>query len=64
MCNKYIIQSLNIFIFSESKQSSLALLKTCVAKSKQETQRLAIEHRELHSTVSKVGKAIDRVCII
>lgn len=41
----------------------MAFLKTCVVKSKQETQRLAVEHRELHSTVSKVGKAIDRVCI-
>jgi len=33
-------------------------------KSVHVTQKLAIEHRELHSTVSKVGKAIDRVCTV
>lgn len=41
---------------------TFARLKTVIDKSKQQTQKLAIDHRELHSTVSKVGKAIDRVC--
>ncbi|XP_050530561.1 E3 ubiquitin-protein transferase RMND5B-like isoform X1 [Daktulosphaira vitifoliae] len=44
----------------KSNQSKLVLLKGYIDKSKKETQKLATEHRELHSTVSKVGKAIDR----
>lgn len=40
----------------------MAQIKKIIDKSKEETQKLAVEHRELHSTVSKVGKAIDRVC--
>lgn len=32
-----------------------------VAKVKETVSRLASEHRDLHSSVSKVGKTIDRV---
>ncbi|VVC34576.1 Zinc finger, RING/FYVE/PHD-type,CTLH/CRA C-terminal to LisH motif domain,LIS1 homology motif,CRA [Cinara cedri] len=38
----------------------LSVLKGKFDKTKEATQRLAIEHRELHSAVSKVGKAIDK----
>lgn len=38
-------------------------LKTLMDTSKNETQKLATEHRELHSSVSKVGKSIDKVCM-
>jgi len=44
----------------ERKQQLFTSLKTYMDKSVHVTQKLAIEHRELHSTVSKVGKAIDR----
>lgn len=36
------------------------ILKDAMAKVKETVQRLATDHRDLHSTVSKVGKAIDR----
>ncbi|CAH0559516.1 unnamed protein product [Brassicogethes aeneus] len=36
------------------------LLKNVLTKSKDTVSRLATDHRDLHSTVSKVGKAIDR----
>ena len=29
---------------------------------KDTTNKIAIEHKELHTSVSKIGKAIDRVC--
>ena len=35
-------------------------LKVAMSKVRDTVHRLATEHRELHSTVSKVGKAIDR----
>ena len=31
---------------------------------KEETNKVAMEHKELHAYVSKVGKSIDRVCLI
>lgn len=31
-----------------------------MSKAKEKLQRLTIDHRDLHGTVSKVGKAIDR----
>lgn len=40
----------------------MAQIKELVGKSKKDTQKLAVKHRELHSTVSKVGKSIDKVC--
>lgn len=36
------------------------LLKNTMTKAKETVSRLATDHRDLHSTVSKVGKAIDR----
>ncbi|XP_060844989.1 E3 ubiquitin-protein ligase RMND5A-like [Rhopalosiphum padi] len=47
-------------IKEENKVSSINCISNLIHKSKEKTQKLAIEHRELHSTVSKVGKAIDR----
>lgn len=38
----------------------IAVLKDVLAKSKEKLQRLTTDHRDLHGTVSKVGKAIDR----
>lgn len=70
MCYYIVVISKIIFfkrifdciLFSGSNEELLARLKILMTKSKQETQELAIDHRVLHSTVSKVGKAIDRVC--
>lgn len=36
------------------------VLKQAMTKVRDTVQRLATDHRDLHSTVSKVGKAIDR----
>ncbi|KAG5312517.1 PREDICTED: protein RMD5 homolog A isoform X1 [Acromyrmex echinatior] len=36
------------------------ILKQAMTKARDTVQRLATDHRDLHSTVSKVGKAIDR----
>ncbi|XP_044259857.1 E3 ubiquitin-protein ligase RMND5A [Tribolium madens] len=36
------------------------ILKQCMGKVKETVSRLTTDHRDLHSTVSKVGKAIDR----
>lgn len=36
------------------------LLHTAIANAKDKLQRLTTDHRDLHGTVSKVGKAIDR----
>lgn len=38
----------------------LKALASVLARSKEKLQRLTSEHRDLHGTVSKVGKAIDR----
>lgn len=38
----------------------IVLLNQAMKKIKDTVQRLATDHRDLHSTVSKVGKAIDR----
>ncbi|KAF4518343.1 hypothetical protein B566_EDAN007070 [Ephemera danica] len=48
---------------SENHQLSAAqiiILKQAANKVRETVQRLATDHRDLHSTVSKVGKAIDR----
>lgn len=37
-----------------------ALLRDLLAKSKEKLRRLTTEHRDLHGSVSKVGKTIDR----
>jgi len=36
------------------------IMKQAMIKARETVQRLATDHRDLHSTVSKVGKAIDR----
>lgn len=36
------------------------ILRDALAKSKEKLQRLTADHRDMHGTVSKVGKAIDR----
>lgn len=37
-----------------------ALLRDLLAKSKEKLRRLTTDHRDLHGSVSKVGKTIDR----
>lgn len=37
-----------------------AILRDLLAKSKEKLRRLQTDHRELHGSVSKVGKTIDR----
>ncbi|XP_033215287.1 E3 ubiquitin-protein ligase RMND5A isoform X2 [Belonocnema kinseyi] len=44
----------------ESTSAQHQELKLAMSKVRDTVHRLATEHRELHSTVSKVGKAIDR----
>ncbi|CAH1975343.1 unnamed protein product [Acanthoscelides obtectus] len=41
-------------------ETQISILKDNVAKVKETVSKLATDHRDLHSTVSKVGKAIDR----
>ncbi|XP_058457097.1 E3 ubiquitin-protein ligase RMND5A isoform X1 [Malaya genurostris] len=64
----------DVIIFIEKLRSSIAeapsdeqltpgqieVLHDAMAKAKDKLQRLTTEHRDLHGTVSKVGKAIDR----
>lgn len=38
----------------------VSILRDALAKSKEKLQRLTADHRDMHGTVSKVGKAIDR----
>lgn len=40
------------------------IISACGKKVKDSTQRFATEHKELHSCVSKIGKAIDRVIFL
>jgi len=61
LSNKNTVNIFNLISFLENKKSSINDISNLIHKSKEKTQQLAIEHRELHSTVSKVGKAIDRV---
>ena len=44
----------------ELTHEQVQILKQAMTKARDTVQRLATDHRELHSTVSKVGKAIDR----
>ena len=46
---------------SEFTERQLFISHLAVAKVKETVSRLASEHRDLHSSVSKVGKTIDRV---
>lgn len=38
----------------------VSILREALSKSKEKLQRLTADHRDMHGTVSKVGKAIDR----
>lgn len=44
----------------ELTQGQVEILRQAMTKVKDTVQRLTTDHRDLHSTVSKVGKAIDR----
>lgn len=44
----------------ELTAAQIIILKQAINKVRETVQRLATDHRDLHSTVSKVGKAIDR----
>lgn len=65
----YILMRLNIrnnllFFLAPSDHEltpgQVQVLKQAMTKVRDTVQRLATDHRDLHSTVSKVGKAIDR----
>ncbi|KAI9555202.1 hypothetical protein GHT06_017717 [Daphnia sinensis] len=45
---------------SEFNERQLFIIHLAIAKVKETVSRLASEHRDLHSSVSKVGKTIDR----
>ena len=45
----------------ELTAAQIVILRQTMNKIREAVQRLATDHRDLHSTVSKVGKAIDRV---
>lgn len=45
---------------AEITPGQVVLLREALANAKEKLTRLATDHRDLHSTVSKVGKAIDR----
>lgn len=44
----------------EVTPGQVVLLKDAMSKTKEKLQRITTDHRDLHGTVSKVGKAIDR----
>lgn len=61
-----VIFEMFIFIFTgppdhELTAAQILIMKQTVNKVKESVHRLAAEHRDLHGTVSRVGKAIDRV---
>jgi len=62
--NIIICNNLIIFLLAPPNQelttSQIQMLKQAMTKVRDTVQRLATDHRDLHSTVSKVGKAIDR----
>lgn len=45
---------------STLSEDQINVLRDVITSSREKLQRLTIEHRDLHGTVSKVGKAIDR----
>ena len=47
----------------ELTAAQIVILRQTMNKIRETVHRIASEHRDLHSTVSKVGKAIDRVSI-
>ena len=47
----------------ELTAAQIVILRQTMNKIRETVHRIASEHRDLHSTVSKVGKAIDRVSV-
>lgn len=39
------------------------VMSQCCRKIKDTVQKLALDHKDIHSSVSRVGKAIDRVSV-
>lgn len=56
ICFSFILAPPN----QEVTATQVQVLKQAMTKVRDTVQRLATDHRDLHSTVSKVGKAIDR----
>lgn len=48
----------------ELSESQVAILGEAMEQVKETVNRATTSHRDLHSTVSKVGKAIDRVSAV
>ena len=46
----------------EITSTQASIVSDAINQARAAVGRIATEHRDLHSTVSKVGKAIDRVC--
>lgn len=62
----YVSNTICIFLGPQDHEltaSQIVIMKQAMNKVRETVQRLASDHRDLHSTVSKVGKAIDRVII-
>ncbi len=56
-----------IYLVSEEYElttNQASILSDAVAQVRETVSRVATDHRDLHSSVSKVGKAIDRVIFI
>lgn len=54
-----------ILFFKEQPDAQISerqaeILREALSKTKEKLQRITTEHRDLHGTVSKVGKVIDR----
>ena len=47
----------------ELSPAQTLILSQCVCKIRETLSRLSSDHKDLHGSVSKVGKAIDRVSI-
>jgi hypothetical protein len=47
----------------ELTAAQILVLNQCVKKVKDTCARLSSDHKDLHGMVSKVGKAIDKVCM-
>lgn len=65
------VSNTNVYLFSfkdppdyELSAGQILIMKQTMNKVRESVHRLAADHRDLHSTVSKVGKAIDRVSLI
>lgn len=45
-------------------EAQAVILSQAIGRVKEAVTRLSTDHRDLHSSVSKVGKAIDKVCTL